>query len=221
MMSNITTLIDKQDTFEIIRDKIAAILLTESAAQVALATAAGKPNPNDWAIRVFTERSFPWDDYTGGEVIANVWFQTANVDPKASNTVQEQTMLGTFNIDVIGFANSKANGAGHISGDEAAARVAARGVRLVRNIIMAGPYTYLGLRGIVGQRMPQQVEAFQPQFNSNAFEQAVGFRLALEVRYSEFSPQYEPAILEELSVTLQRADDGHVYAVLEYDYTNP
>jgi len=220
-MSKITSLIDKQDTFEIIRDKIAAIIFTESAQQVALATTAGKPRPADWAVRVYTERSFPWDDYAGNELLANVWFSSAVPDPRASGTVQEQTMIGTFNIDVIGFANSRANGAGHISGDEAAARVAARGVKLVRNMIMAGQYTYLDLRPIVGQRMPQQIEAFQPQFNTNAFEQAVGFRLALEVRYSEFSPQFEPDILDELSVTLQRAEDGHIYAVLEYDFTNP
>ena len=220
-MANITTLIDKQDTFEIIRDKIAAILFQESAAQVNLATLAGKPNPDDWALRVYVERSAPWDKYTDDDIIVNVWFDTSNIDESASGTVEKQTQRGTFNIDVVGFARSKSNGAGHTPGDEQAARNAARGVRLVRNILMASQYTYLGLRGLVGKRMPQSITSFQPQFNTNDFTDAVGARLALEVKYEEFSPQFEPATLEQLTVELQRGEDGLVIAVLEYDFTNP
>lgn len=220
-MPNITTLIDKQDSFEIIRDKIAAILVDESLSQVALATTAGKPNPSEWELKVYTERAAPWDNYTGGDVIVNVWFDTATPDESGGGTVYEQVMRGTFNVDVIGFANSKADGAGHVAGDKQAALTAARGVRLVRNILMSSFYTYLGLQPLVGKRMPSGVTSFQPQFNSSAYTNAVGIRLSMEVRYSEFSPQYVPEYLEELSVTLQRAEDGHIYAVLEYDFTNP
>ena len=46
-------LIDKLDTFEIVRDEIAAILATEIASQEALA--AGEPDPTLWRLRVFLE----------------------------------------------------------------------------------------------------------------------------------------------------------------------
>lgn len=219
-MAEITQLIDKQDTFELVRDKIALILATESAAQVVLATTAGKPDPSLWALKVYIERASPWDDAADGDIIVNVWFDTASVDEAASNTVRNQTMRGTFNIDVIGFGNSKPNGTGgHRPGDEVAALNAQRGLRLVRNIIMASSYTYLGLRTIVGQRMPQSITSFQPQLNSKPADHVVGARLALGVRYEEFSPQYEPALLQELGVRIERAEDGQVLAQLDYDYT--
>ena len=60
-MSLIPDLIDKEDTFEIVRNQIALILANESASQVALATTAGKPDPNLWALKVYTERSNPWE----------------------------------------------------------------------------------------------------------------------------------------------------------------
>ncbi len=219
-MAEITQLIDKLDTFEIVRDKIATILANESAMQVQLATDAGKPDPSLWALKVYTERATPWDQYTSGDVIVNVWFDTTSVDESASNTVRNQTMRGTFNIDVIGFGVSSSNGAGgQVPGDELAALNAQRGLRLVRNIIMASNYTYLDMRGLVGQRMPQSISSFQPQLNSNPVDHAVGTRLALGVRYEEFSPQFEPAILEELSVVVERAEDGQVLAELEFIYT--
>lgn len=218
-MTEITQLIDKQDVFEMVRDKIAVILATESAAQVQLATTAGKPDPSLWALRVYTERATPWDDYTDGDVIVNVWFDSTVVDESASNTVRNQTMRGMFNIDVIGFGVSKPKqGGGHMPGDELAALNAQRGLRLVRNIIMASNYTYLGMRGVVGQRMPQAINVFQPQLNSKPTDHAVGARLALSVRYEEFSPQFEPDTLRELGVTITRAEDGQVLAELEYHY---
>lgn len=220
-MAEITQLIDKLDTFEIVRDKIAQILATESAAQVSLATAALKPNPGLWALKVYTERSSPWDCVDPNtDVIVNVWFDSTSVDEAASNVVRAQAMRGTFNVDVIGFGNSGPNGSGgHRPGDEVAALNAQRGLRLVRNILMASSYTYLGLRSLVGQRMPQSITTFQPQLNSNPADHAVGARLALGVRYEEFSPQFEPATLLELGVRVERAEDGRVLAELEYNYT--
>jgi hypothetical protein len=219
-MAKITQLIDKLDTFEIVRDKIATILADESAMQVQLATTAGKPDPSLWDLKVYIERATPWDDSKDGEVIVNVWFDTTSVEQPASNTVRNQTMRGTFNVDVIGFAVSKPNGSGgQIAGDELAALNAQRGLRLVRNILMASTYTYLDLRGMVGQRMPQSISSFQPQLNSNAVTHAVGTRFALGVRYEEFSPQYEPVSLLELGVIIERAEDGRVLAELEYKYT--
>lgn len=218
-MTQITTLIDTPDTFEVIRNKIAQILADESANQVALATVAGKPDPQQWALVVYSERATPWDNTVSGEVLVNVWFDNASVDESASNTVEAQTMIGTFNVDVIGFSASKSNGAGHMPGDEGAALNAHRGLKLARKILMASQYTYLGMRGVVGKRLPQSITTFQPQLNDHAELHAVGARLAMQVKYEEFSPQFEPSILQELAVEIQRAQDGSVIANVEFDFT--
>lgn len=214
----IDKLIDKRDNFDLIRDQIAQILADESASQQLLATAAAE-DPALWALKVYIERSAPWDHGAPGDLIVNVWFDKAGVDRKASDPVQRQKNDGTFNIDVIGFGNSAADGAGHLSGDEVAAREASRGVTLVRNIIMADIYTYLSMRGIVWGRMPSSLEFFQPQLNNRAATRAMGARLALDVSYNEFSPQQTPATLEYVATTIKRAEDGSVLAQVDFDYT--
>lgn len=217
----ITQLIDKTDNFEVIRDQIASILALESASQMALATAAGK-DPALWELNVYTERSNPWDNYEqDGGVIVNVWFDSSNVDGSSGDTVERQTMVGQFNVDVMGFGIAQSDGGtGHIAGDEAAARAAARGVRLVRNILMAGTYTYLGLRGVVWNRRPSSISSFQPPINNRESTQVLGARLVLEVKFSEFSPQVEPVTLEYLSNQITRAEDGKLLATVDFDFTN-
>lgn len=217
----ITQLIDKQDTFEIVRDRIAEIIVTESASQKALAVTAGK-DPALWDLAVFTERSNPWDDDgVNDEVIINVWFESAAPDDRASNVVERQTMVGQFNIDVVGFGVSRDTPTGHEPGDEAAARTAARGLRLVRNILMSSYYTYLGadLRGIVGQRWVSNIASFQPQATSRELTQSVGARLTMSVRYDEFSPQYPPVQLEYMANQVTRASNGQLLVQIDFDFT--
>lgn len=203
-----------------VRDKIAQILADESAMQVQIATTEGKPDPQQWALKVYTERATPWDDYTSGELLVNVWFDATTIDEAAANTPRNQTMRGTFNIDVLGFAVSKPDGSGgQLAGDELAAKEAQRGLRLVRNIIMADSYTYLDMRPLVGQRMPQSISTFQPQLNGKPTEHVVGARLSLGVRYEEYAPQYEPVQLQTIFTEVTRAEDGRVLAEIEIDFT--
>ena len=81
-------LIDKQDNFEVIRDQIAAVLVAETANQMQLATNAAK-DPQGWKLRVFTERSNPWEQWLNGATdkspLVNVWYDNSNFDQKASN----------------------------------------------------------------------------------------------------------------------------------------
>lgn len=220
------SLIDKQDNFEIIRDEIAAILVTEIASQQALATAAAK-DPNDWKLRIFTERSNPWEQYlneSGAATddlspIVNVWYDNSNFDPSGSNIVERQKTEAIFNIDCYGHAISEDDGAGHKPGDREAAFEVQKALRLVRNILMAAEYTYLGLRGLVWQRWPQSITVFQPEINGRQIQQIVGARLAFRVVFNEFSPQVVAETLELLSVDVKRVEDGEI--VLEADYAYP
>jgi hypothetical protein len=221
----ISTLIDKQDTFEIVRDQIAQILADEVVSQMALATTAGK-DPNDWKLRIFTERSNPWEQFLNpdeqgfdGTPIVNVWFDNDTFDPGAGSTVERQKTEGVFNIDCYGYGRSKDDGAtGHVPGDKEAALEVQRALRLVRNILMAGEYTYLNLRGLVWQRWPQSITVFQPQLDARNVSQVVGARVAFRVTFNEFSPQVESVDLEAVRVDVERTEDGEIVAQAGYDY---
>lgn len=219
----IAELIDKQDNFEVVRDEIAAILVTEVASQMALATAGGK-DPNDWKLRVYAERSNPWEallnEQTDRSPIVNVWFDNSNFDPRASNSVERQKAEAVFNIDCYGYGMSQdVVGGGHKAGDQEAAIEVQRAIRLVRNILMAGEYTYLGLRGLVWSRWPQSVTIFQPNIDARQMQQIVGARLAFRVVFNEFSPQVQAETLELVSAKVSRSEDGAIVINADYDYT--
>lgn len=219
----ISQLIDKQDNFEVVRDEIAAILVTEVASQMALATAGGK-DPNDWKLRVYAERSNPWEallnEQTDRSPIVNVWYDNSNFDPRSSNSVERQKAEAVFNIDCYGYGMSQdVVGGGHKAGDQEAAIEVQRAIRLVRNILMAGEYTYLGLRGLVWSRWPQSVTIFQPNIDARQMQQIVGARLAFRVVFNEFSPQVQAETLELVSAKVSRSEDGEVVINADYDYT--
>lgn len=223
-MSLIDSLIDKQDTFEIVRDQIASALATEQANQVALATAAGEPDPNLWALKVYAERSNPWEqalnDPTARTPIVNVWYDNSTFNESASNVIERQATTAEYNIDVYGFGLSQADGAGHKAGDRDAALEMARAVRLVRNILMSAQYTYLGLaRGIVWQRWVRSITSLQPQLENATVQQVVAARISFSVEFNEYSPQFTPEVLETLALDIKRAEDGEIIAQAEYDYT--
>ena len=214
----IPALIEKQDTVEIVRDQIAAILATEVASQKSLATSGGK-DPRSWDLRIFSERSNPWaeyidpaDDQLDATPIVNVSLDAVNFDASASNAIERQKATATYNIDCYGYGIAEDDPAGgHHLGDARAAMESHRAVRLVRNILMAGEYTYLGLRGTVWRRWPRSVTVFQPTLDGRQIQQIVASRIAFDVDFSEFSPQVATETLELLAVTVFREETGEVY----------
>jgi len=226
----ITDLIDKLDTFEMIRDQVAAILAVESVEQVRLAEAANKARPEDWEMRVFVERSDPWDVFVSGEdestvdatPIVNVWFDNSTVDLSKSDLIERQNHNGVVNIDCYGYGLAKQEASGHLSSDEAAAMEAQRAVRLARNILMAGHYTYLGFpRGanqLVANRYPQSITMFQPQLDNRTIQNVQAARLALLVNYNEYSPQVQGQPLELISTQVLRSVTGQVLLAADFDH---
>lgn len=219
----IQVLIDKQDNFEIIRDQIAAILVLESASQQALAVLAAK-DPDDWKLRVFTERSNPWELFQGEGAeqtpIINIWYGSSNFDKKSSNAVERQHSNSVFNIDLYALGVSRdVPAGGHIPGDEDAAIRVQAAIKLVRNILMASNYTYLELRGLVWGRWPQSINVFQPQIEGKQAQQVIGARIVLDVDFNEFSPQYVPETLEHVAIDVKRTEDGEIVLEADYDYT--
>lgn len=224
MAALITTLIDKLDNRELVRDQIGAILLLEQANQQTLATTASK-DPRLWDLRVFTERSNPWEafqdaneDQLDAPPIVNVSFETASGQKSASDTVTQQTFLATYNIDCYGYGVAADDGAtGHIPGDEQAAIVSSRAARLVRNILMSAQYVRLDMLGTVGDRWVQSITQFQPQIDDRAVQRIVGTRIALEVRMNEFAPEVVGSTLEAVNVKVFRAETGELY--FDADFT--
>lgn len=224
MVDVLQGLIDKQDAFEIVRDQIALILATETANQMALAALAAE-DPLLWKLRVFTERSDPWSQFQERDLddvspVVNVWYESSTFEGPKGNTVSRQMARGRFNIDIIAVGVSKDDGAtGQVAGDKDAAFNLARATRLVRNILMAGPNTYLQLRGMVGQRWPESITAYQPE-GDNA-KNLAALRFILAVDFNELSPQFEGEALEEVFVDIHRASDGQIIVEADYEYPLP
>lgn len=217
----IQTLIDKQDNFEIVRDQIAALLAIETANMQALATAAGK-NPDLWKFLVYLERSNPWERYLNSDdttPIVNVWFDSMAFDGASGNVVKRQKGDAVYHIDCYGRGLSRDSGSGHVAGDKEAATECHRVIRLVRNILMSGYYTYLNLRPLIWRRWIDSITIFQPQETDRSSQQIVAGRINLSVGFNEFSPQYVAETLELLSVQVTNADDGLVYVEADYDYS--
>jgi hypothetical protein len=223
MPAKLTELITEQDKLEVIRDEIAGILAVESAGQQALATAADE-DPRLWTLRVFTERSNPWSEFSetpdqlDAYPIINVLIENANVDLGASNVVEKQTYEAVFNIDCYGYGVSAElpNDAGHTPGDEAAAKDAQRAARLVRNILMAGAHTYLGLRGVVGRRMVTSITAFQPSIDGRQVQQVSAVRVVLAVKFIQHSQQVSGEPFESVYATCKRRETGEIYFAAQY-----
>lgn len=228
MTELLSTLIDKQDNFEVVRDQIAAILVAEVANQMALATAALK-DPDNWKLRIFTERSNAWEqwlninDSTDVSPLINVWYDNGNFPKGKGDPIERQQHVATYNIDCygVGVASDIVAG-GHKSGDREGALEVQRAVRLVRNILMAGRNFKLQLDATsvgVGLRWPQSIVSFQPQLGGNSIQQVHGARIALEVTFNEFSPQIIPEILEAVTVDVKRTEDGQILLISEYPST--
>lgn len=217
----IAALIDKQDNAELIRDQIAGLLAIETDSQVRLAAAAGKYDPQEWALRIYQERSNPWENLAdGGAPVVNVWWDSSSFDMGAGNTVEYQKCSGTYNIDCYGYGVSADNPAGgHTAGDRQAAETAQRAARLVRNILMSDGYTYLALRGTVWRRWCESINIFQPQQDNQNMYQVVGARVVFKVEFNEFAPQYIPQTLEAVAVDVQRTEDGQVVIQATYPST--
>lgn len=214
MPALINTLLSTPDTFEVVRDQIAAILVLEFANQGVLGLT---PVP-----KVFTERSNPWgplvEDPPDEGPIVNVSFDTASFDGAASDTVERQKADATFNVDVYAFGTSTEDGAGHAPGDEVAALACEATLRMVRQILMSAHYTYLGMRGRVWKRWPQSLTMFKPPTDDRSAINIVAGRFALLVAFNEFAPQVEGPELEIIGLQIKRSGTGQVYFTAEYDH---
>lgn len=215
----ITELINKKDSFEIVRDQLAAILATEVANQKVLAVGAGEDS-SLWDIRIYRERSNPWEEYLNDfsdiTPLVNVWYDNSNFLMASSDIVERQNAEGIYNVDCYAVGNASDVEGGHNPGDLVSALSLHRVARLVRNILMAGENTYLGLRGLVWQRWVQSTNIFQPQQDRDNVRPVIGARINVRVSFNEFSPQVIGEPLEYIGTTVRFMENGQV--IVESDF---
>lgn len=214
-------LIDKQDTSEIVRDQIGAILASESQNQQALAIAAGE-DPAQWTFRTFIERSNPWADFLDATEpqppVVNVCLENMMYQMGTSTIVGAFTGTSAmFNIDCYGHGMSADQvGDGHTVGDRMASLEAQRAARFVRNVFASAEYTYLGMRKTVHRRWIEGITIMQPSLEGRELQQVVAARIAFRVEFNEFAPQYAGETLELISATVKRKRTGEIYFVGDY-----
>jgi hypothetical protein len=227
MAALIPSLIEQVDTLELVRDQIAAILLVESTNQQALATTAGK-DPRDWELRIFTERTNPWSEFIEEEdnkpqkvttPIVNVSFNDDAADMGRSNIIERQLFTGIFHVDCYGCGFSAATEEGHDPGDARAAIESQRAARLCRKILMSAMYVDLGMPGLIWRRWIPSRTSLSPQFDARPAQHVNVMRVAMQVEYNEFSPQWEGNPLELISIQMKRAENGQVLFTADFPHT--
>lgn len=214
----IQVLIDSLDNSEIVRDQIAAILALEKANQMVLASAAAK-DPTLWDFDVFTERFHPWGAYVGDDghlqkPIVNVTCTSSDISSKGSNSSGRYKTTTTYYVDCYapGVSSSTA------SADEEAARNSQRIARIVRNILSASTYTYLGLEGLVWQRNITNIKSMPLEYDTNQVIPVMVTRITLDATFNEYSPQYQPGSLQYVAIEFTRASDGAIIANSDFDF---
>ena len=171
MNAIINKLIDKKDTFEIIRLKIASILKYELENQKKLAKEQGKDD-NKYNIDIYVERINPWliysNEINGGEKgvlpLVNITFESDNLTQSGSMNTVRQKSQGTFYIDCYAFKNKSFDE----NADEASSKEADRISTIIRNILMYSGYLCLGLEGLVVRRYITKREKLTQNSDSNS-----------------------------------------------------
>jgi hypothetical protein len=189
-------LIAEPDVAEIVRDQVAAILSLELQNQYQLAVAAEVPRPLDYKIKVYVENERPYDSVNAEDLLSFINITIPKIDiPRGNSRLGDQKEAALFHIHCAACGNTS----GTFRDDKSASLRAWRVMRLVRRIVMADVYTYLGMRKTVGQRHIFLMEAGSPPASDkNALAYKV-IRASLEVSFVERS-------IEAPSVTLEGID---------------
>jgi hypothetical protein len=230
-MGLIESLIDKQDNYEIIRDRVAQILADEVASQMSLAVAGGK-DPELWHFKVFTENTNPFEliENVNGKIegdaeIANVWLE--NVTFTGGNNINGKKTNTIINIDCVSSKSALNDETGGIitPADKRASLDCERIGRLVRNILDSANYETLGFTK--GDKIPgisrRNVSRFQKlalDRDDQPAEASAAGRISLSVDHLEFSPQITPGDLDLIVTEIKRDSiTGEVLASITIDLT--
>lgn len=196
-------LLSAPDNVEIVRDQICGILALETANQYELAVEAQDARKDDYNIKVYLENDQPWELQTeeDKDVFPLVNVSLVSVDRGNGSTVtNKNNVTASFNIDCYA--------TGTFDGDGRTGRMAVvkawKTARIIRNILCAGNYAYLGLRGVVTARQVRSLTTGMPNQQMAAGRVCI-VRIVMDVDLIEFSPQVSG--VEIAPISLEILDD--------------
>jgi hypothetical protein len=211
MEALITELLDTPDNVEKIRDQIAGILKIETVRQYKKAQESNLENARDYLINVYVEKERPWQltENSNGEnpfPLVNVQLMGYKKDTVPGSTVKRQKYLAEFAIDC--YARGQPD---NPEGDDADATKKSWALgRIIRNILMSGFYSYLGLREIVRRREVVEARTGTPTgLTGNIDDSAISVticRILFCVETFEDSPQIHPGEFEGIIFTATSPD---------------
>ena len=196
----INELLSTPDNVEIVRDQICGILALETAHQFELAEAAGESSKDDYNIKVYLENDHPWELQTEEDESV---FPLVNVSlvgdtrQKGTDDRNKSNMTATFNIDC--YATGTFDGDGRLG--RMATVKAWKTARIIRNILCAANYSYLGLRGVVLSRAVNSRTTGMPSQQSAAGRVCI-VRVVMTVDLIEHSPQVEGVEISPISLEI-------------------
>jgi hypothetical protein len=178
----IPDLISEPDVVEEIRDQIAAILSLELQNQYKLAQEAALPRAIDYHVKVYVNNARPYEAETAEDLLSFINITLPKVDiPRSNSRMGDQKETALFHI----YCAACGNDSGTFRDDKSSAFRAWKVMRLVRRILMADVYTYLGLRGVIGQRHIFLMEEGTPPAPEKSALAYTVIRASLEVSFAE------------------------------------
>lgn len=202
----ILELLNTNNSFEVVRDAVAAILLVELNQQLALAIAA--PDPTYEALlRSFYDQQ---DDMVTDEL--NLFVERfVRFDVTELNNINiywDRSLLGKgsqiknqkSNTKIMIDVNVLHKGTVNERGDKLASLVLQKMLGVIRSIIMHGNYITLGfVRPFIERRWIEDMNSFRPQENENRvnIDNMVTGNLTLSVEFNEKNLGITPEELEE------------------------
>lgn len=197
-MASVINYIIPTQKFETIRDAIGVILATELAKQKTLTTNILFDAP------VYVERFVPFD---------NTEIPAVNVvynDTKFTNQDHlSQTGESTYYIDVVTSANDSTS----IRGDKQASINCQKLLGVIRAILSAGEYRFLGLaQGIVQNKTISDITISQPSFNGDSLHTISG-RLTIRIKANETNSDLASIVLTEIFTNFTIDETGLGYKI--------
>jgi hypothetical protein len=195
----ITELISTPDIVEIVRDQVAAILSLELQNQYQLAQKQAVGRPFDYNARVYVENSRPYGSGTAEDLLSFVNISLPKVDiPRGNSRMGDQKETALVHL----YCAACGNNTGNFRDDKSSAIRAWKVMRLVRHILMADAYTYLGMRGTIAQRHIFLMEAGAPPASDKSALAYTVIRASLEVSFVERSTEAPSVLLEGIGYTV-------------------
>jgi hypothetical protein len=205
MNASIATLLTESDNIEKIRDRIALILKLEFLNQYQKAKEQNFENADDYNIGVYLERERPWQLTENSEgktpfPLVNIKLAGYRKENEPGSAVNNQKYIGDFIIDC--YAQGSPDNPDYFDDTDATLRAWRLG-RKVRQVLMSGFYTYLGMRKIVRRREITEAGTGTPTDKTgNIDDSAVSVticRILFSVYFYEESPQAAGVEFEGIS----------------------